>query len=73
MNKIERLRYDIDQLDKKLHKMIFAYNRFVLEQQDFNDKIGKNMETIYNAFVKPELKRQEKIKKAQESRIVIPN
>ena len=53
MDKIQRLRADYDALDKKLHKVIFSYNAFVAEQQAFNDGVAKNMEVIYNAFVKP--------------------
>lgn len=68
MDKILRLREDIDALDKKLHKVALAYNAFVLEQQEFNEGVSRNMEVIYNTFVKPELDKQEKLKR----NIIIP-
>ena len=67
-DKIKRLREDIDALDKKLMSIINAHNRFVAEQQEFNNGVEKNRQVIYDAFVKPEIDRQEKAKKT----IIVP-
>ncbi len=67
-DKIQRLRQDIDALDKKLMNVANAYNRFVAEQEEFNAGVEKNMQVIYDAFVKPEIERQEKAKK----NIIVP-
>lgn len=69
MDKTQRLRADYDALDKKLHKVIFAYNKFVVEQEAFNNSVEKNMQVIYDAFVKPELDRKTRAEKV----IITPN
>lgn len=68
MDKISRLRSDIDVLEKRLANAISGHNIFVAEQQDFNDKVSKNMELVYKTFIEPEIKKQEKAKK----NIIVP-
>jgi len=63
VDKIARLRYDIDQLDKRLQGVINAHNAFVAEQMVFNNGVEKNMQVIYDAFVKPQLDKKAKAEK----------